>query len=172
MLLLQESGSSSHALCPKIPQITTAAGTIQQGSQAVIRTAPDEITAAAQSVKIHENDSPTRNTKLSPAALILDSSVEHLLVTTKIESNLAKTLLDQQTAVAGMISSKICTLHNLALHPLQTLITLQMTIKGYKGSISHYAKAIIDWLRWSKGRIFYVGARKDWDIILGSPALR
>ena len=71
-----------------------------------------------------------------------------------------------------MISSKFCTLHNLALHPLQTTITLQMTMKGYKGSISHYAKAIIHCLQWSKGRIFYVGARKDWDMILGSPTPR
>jgi len=29
-----------------------------------------------------------------------------------------------------------------------------------------------DWLGWSKERIFYVAALKDWDMILGSLALR
>ena len=45
-------------------------------------------------------------------------------------------------------------------------------MKGSKGSISHYTKAIIDWLGCSEKRIFYVTAAKDWNIILGSRALR
>jgi len=45
-------------------------------------------------------------------------------------------------------------------------------MKGSKGSISHYTKVNCDWLGWSEERIFYVAARKDWDVILGSPALR
>ena len=135
-------------------------------------TATNEISSAAQSLKISENVSPTPKTKGSSSAPILDSSAEHLPFNTKIAGNLAKTLVDQQTAGADMISSTFCTLHNLLLHPLQTHITLQMTMKGSKGSISHYTKAIIDWLRWSEEWIFYVAAHKDWDIIVGSPALR
>jgi len=47
-----------------------------------------------------------------------------------------------------------------------------MTMKGSKGSISHYTKVNCDWLGWSKERIFYGAALKDWDVILGSPLLR
>ena len=133
--------------CPlKKLQITTAAGTTQQGSQPTISTASNEISSAAQSLKISENFSPTPKIKVFSSASILDSSAEHLLVTTKMAGNLAKTLVDQQTAGADMISSKFCTRNNLLLYPLQTPIILQMTMKGYKGSISHCTKAIIDWL--------------------------
>jgi len=45
-------------------------------------------------------------------------------------------------------------------------------MKGSKGSISYYTKVNCDWLGWSEERIFYVGVLKDWDVILGSPALR
>ena len=47
-----------------------------------------------------------------------------------------------------------------------------MTMTGSKGSISHYTKVNCDWLGWSEERIFYVATLKDWDVILGSPALR
>ena len=71
-----------------------------------------------------------------------------------------------------MISSTFCTLHNPPLHPLETPIILQMSMKGSNSSISHYDKAIIDWLGWSEERIFYVAGLEDWDIIIESPALR
>jgi len=111
---------------------------------------------------------PVTNSSQPP----LDAAKEHHLVTTKINDQPAKTLVDQQTAGADLIGSKFCTLHNLLLYPLKNPITLQMTMKGSKGSISHYTKVNCDWLGWSEERIFYVAARKDWDVILGSPALR
>jgi hypothetical protein len=103
---------------------------------------------------------------------MLDSSKEHLLVTTEINGHAAKTLVDQQTAGADLISSKFCTLHNLPLYDLRPPITLQMTMKGSQGSISHYTKAKCDWKGWSEERIFYVAGIRDWDVILGSPSLR
>jgi len=71
-----------------------------------------------------------------------------------------------------LIGSKFSTLHNLPLYSLKNPITLQMTMKGSKGSISDYTKVNCDWLGWSKEQIFYVAAVKDWNVILGSPALR
>ena len=132
----------------KKPHITTAAATIQQGSQPSISTAPNEISPAAQSVMMSQNSSAIPNTEGSSPTPILDSSEEHHLVTTEIAVNLAKTLVDQQTAGADMISSKFCNQNNLPLHPLQTPITLPMTIKGSKHAIRHYTKAIIHWLEW------------------------
>ena len=131
--------------CPLMkPQITTAAATIQQGSQPPARNTCNEIPSAAQSFKISKKFSRKPKTKESSATPILDSSAEHLLVTTEIAGNLAKTLVVQQTAGANMVSRKFCTFHNLILHPLQTPSTLQMPMKGSKGSISHCAKAFID----------------------------
>ena len=159
--------------CPlKKPQIATAAATIQQRSQSATSTAPNEISSTPQSCKISDNFSPTPKTKGSSPAPMLDSSAEHLLVTTEVAGNLAKTLVDQHTAGADKVSGKFCTFHNLFLHLLQTPMTLQMTVKGSKSSISDYTKATIDWLVWSEERIFYVAALKHWHIILGSPASR
>jgi len=72
----------------------------------------------------------------------------------KINDQPAKTLVHQQTAGADLISSKFCTLYNLPLYPLKNSITLRMTMKGSKGSISHYTKVNCDWLGWSEERIF------------------
>jgi len=45
-------------------------------------------------------------------------------------------------------------------------------MKGSKGSISHCTKVNCDWVGWSEEQIFYVAALKDWDVILGSSALK
>jgi len=148
-------------------QIRTATGTITNEITEV--THPSKITSAAQFIL---EDPSTPHTKGNSSQLPLDAAKEHLLVTTKINDQPAKTLVDQQTAGADLISSKFCTLHNLPLYPLKNPITLQMTMKGFKGSTSHYTKVNCDWLGWSEKRIFYVAALKDWDVILGSPALR
>jgi len=154
--------------CPlKKNQIRSAAGTITHEITEV--THPSNITSAAQFIL---EDPPTSHTRGNPSQPPLDAAKEPLLVTTKINDQPAKTLVDQQTAVADLISSKFCTLHNLPLYPLKNPIIMQMTMKGSKGSISHYTKVNCDWLGWSEERIFYVAVLKDWDVILGSPALR
>jgi len=154
--------------CPlKKNQIRSAAGTITHEITEV--THPNKITSAAQFIL---EDPPTPHTKGNSSQPPLDAAKEHLLVTTKIHDQPAKTLVEQQTAGADLISSKFCTLHNLPLYPLKNPIILQMSMKGSKGSISHYTKVNCDWLGWSEERIFYVAALKDWDVILGSHALR
>jgi len=154
--------------CPlKKNQIRSAVGTITHEITEV--SPPSKISSAAQFILA---DPPTPHTKGNSSQPPLDAAKEHLLVTTKINDQPAKTLGDQQTAGADLISSKFCTLHNLPLYPLKNPITLQITMKGSKGSISHYTKVNCDRLRWSEERIFHVAARKDWDGILGSPALR
>jgi len=115
---------------------------------------------------------PAPSTKGKAVQPILDSAKEHLLVTTEINGHAAKTLIDQQTAGADLISSKFCTLHNLPLYNRRPPITLQITMKGSQGSISHYTKANCDWKGWSEERVFYVAGIRDWDVILGSPSLR
>jgi len=154
--------------CPlKKNQIRSAAGTITHEKTDV--THPSKITSIAQFIL---EDPPTPPTKGNSSQLPLDAAKEHLLVTMKINDQPAKTLVDQQTAGADLISTQFCTLHNLLLYSLKNPITLQMTMKGSKGSISHYTKVNCDWLGWSEECIFYVAALKDWDVILGSPALR
>jgi len=154
--------------CPlKKNQIRIAAGTITHEITEV--THPSKITSAAQFIL---EDPPTPHTKDNSRQPPLNAAKEHLLFTTKINDQPAKTLVDQQTAGADLISSKFCTLHNLPLYPLKNPITLQMTMRGSKRSISHYTKVNCDWLGWTEERILYVTALKDWDVILGSPALR
>jgi len=154
--------------CPlKKNQIRSATGNITHEITEV--THSSMITSAAQFML---EDPPTPHTKGNSSQPPLDAAKEHLLVTKKINNQPAKTLVDQQTAGADLISSKFCTLHNLPLCALKNHITLQMTMKGSKGSISHYTKVNCDWLGWSEERIFYVAALKDWDVILRSSALR
>jgi len=154
--------------CPlKKNQIRNTAGTITHEITEVKH--PSKITSAAQFIL---EDPPTLHTKDNSGQPPLNAAKEHLLVTMEINDQPAKTVVDQQTAGADLISSKFCTLHNLPLYLLKNPITLQMTMKGSKGSISHYTKVNCDWLGWSEERIFYVPALKDWDVILGSPALR
>jgi len=154
--------------CPlKKTQIRSAAGTTTNEITEV--THHSKITSAYQFIL---EDPPTPQTKGNSTQPPLDAAKEHLLVTTKINDQPAETFVDQQTAGADLICSKFCTLHNLPFYLLKNPITLQMTMKGYKGSISHYTKVNCDLLEWSEERIFYVAALKDWDVILASPALR
>jgi len=67
-------------------------------------------------------------------------------VTTKVNEHIAKILVDQQTADADLISSTFCTLHKILLHKMNPPITLQMTTKGSRGSLTHYVIVQLDWL--------------------------
>jgi len=93
-------------------------------------------------------------------------------VTTKVKDQIAKTLVDQQTAGADLISSTFCTLHKIPLHKMNPPVILQMTMKGSRGSLTHYVTVQLDWLGYLEGRTMLVATLKDWDVILGSPALR
>jgi len=148
-------------------QIRSTAGTITHEITEV--THPSKITSAAQFIL---EDPPSPYIKDNSSQPPLDVAKEHLPVTTKINGQPAKTLVDQQTAGADLISNKFCTLYNLPLYSLKNPIILQMTMKGSKGSISYYTKVNCEWLEWSEERILYVAALKDWDVILGSPELR
>jgi len=69
-------------------------------------------------------------------------------VTTKVNDQIAKTLVDQETASVDLISSTFCTLHKIPLHKMNPSVTLQMTMKGSKGSLSHYVIVQLDWLEY------------------------
>jgi len=71
------------------------------------------ITSAAQSFL---EDPLTPHTKGNSSQAPLDAAKEHLPVTTKIKDQPAKTLVDQQTVGADLITRKFCTLHNLPLY--------------------------------------------------------
>jgi len=134
--------------CPsKKQQTRSAAGTIQHEQQIVH---PDKITSAAQSLKLQPAEIPAPSTKGKAVQPILYSAKEHLLITMEINRHTAKTQIDQQIAGADLIGSKFCTLPNLPLYDLRPTITLQMTMKGSQGSISHYTKSNCDWKRWSE----------------------
>jgi len=148
-------------------QIRRAAGTIIHEITGV--THSSKIASIAQFIL---EDPPTPHMKGNSSQPPLDVAKEHLLVITKINDQPAKTLVDQQTAGADLISSKFYILHNLLLYPLKNPITLQITMKGSKGSISYYTKVNCDWLGWSEERIFYLAILKDWVVILRSPTLR
>jgi len=124
-------------------QIRSAAATITHEITEV--THPSKITSAAQFIL---ENLPIPHTKGNSSQPQLNTGKEHLLVTTKINDQPAKTLVDQQTAVVDLNSSKFGTLHNLPLYHLKNPITLQMTMKGSQESISHYTKVIGDWLGW------------------------
>jgi len=75
--------------CPDRKQkISSAAGTLDKES-------PSEVTTAAQSIVQKAAVPPTKGLGATP---VLDSVKEHLLVTTKVNNQIAKTLVDQQTA--------------------------------------------------------------------------
>jgi len=152
----RKTGHNAVNCALKKNQIRSTAGTIPHEITEV--THPSKITSAAQFIV---EDPPTPHTKGNSSQPPLDAAKEHLLVTTKINDQPAKTLVGQQTAGADLISSKFCTLHNLLLYLLKNPITLQMTMKGSKEAISHYTKVNCDWLGWSEERIFSVAALKD-----------
>jgi len=149
--------------CPdRKRKISSAAGTLDEES-------PSKIKTAAQSIVQKAAVPPTKGLGASP---VLDSVKEHLLVTTKVNDQIAKTLVDQQTAGADLIISTFCTLHKIPLHKMNPPVTLQMTMKGSRGSLSHCVIVQLDWLGYLEERTMLVAALKDWDVILGSPALR
>jgi len=47
-----------------------------------------------------------------------------------------------------------------------------MTRKGSRGSLTHYVIVHLDWLGYLEERTMLVAAHKDWDVMLGSPALK
>jgi len=149
--------------CPdRKRSISSTAGTLDEES-------PSEIMTAAQSIVQKAAVPPTKGLGATPA---LDSVKKHLLVTTKVNEHIAKTLVDQQTAGADLISSTFCTLHKIPLHKMNLPVTLQMTMKGSRGSLTHYIIVQLDWLGYLEERTMLMAALKDWDVILGSPALR
>jgi len=77
---------------------------------------------------------------------ILDSGKEYLLITTKVNEHIAKTLVDQQTAGADLISSTFYILHEILLYKMNPPITLQMTMQGSRGSLTHYVIVQLNWL--------------------------
>jgi len=124
---------------------------------------------AAQSIVQKAAIRPTKGLGVMP---VLDSVKEHLLVTTKVNDQIAKTLVDQQTAGIDLISSTFCTLHKIPLHKKNPPVTLQMTMKGSRDSLTHYVIVQLDWLGYLKEKTMLVAGLKDWDVILRSPALR
>jgi len=92
-------------------------------------------------------------------------------VTTKVNDQIVKTLVDQQTAGAVRISSTFYILYKILLHKMNAPVTLQMTMKGSRGSLTHYVIVQLDWLGYLEERTMLVATLKDWDVILGSPAL-
>jgi len=149
--------------CPDSKRkFSSAAGTLDKES-------PSEIMTAAQSI-VQKAATPT--TKGLGATPILDSVKEHLLVTTKVNEYVAESLVDEQTAGADLISSTFCILHKIPLHKMNPPVILQMTMKGSRGFLTHYIIVQLDLLGYLEERTMLVGALKDWDGILGSPALR
>jgi len=149
--------------CPdRKPKISSAAGTLNKES-------PSEIKTAAQSIV---QKAAVLLMKGLGAMPVLDSVKEHLLVTTKVNDQIPKTLVDQQTAGADLISSTFCTLHKIPLHKMNLPVTWQMTMQGSRGSLTHYFIVQLDWLGYVEKRTMLVAALKDWDVILGSPALK
>ena len=115
--------------CPdRKRKISSATGTLNKES-------PPEINTAAQSIVQKAATPPMKDLGAMP---VLDSVKEHLLVTTKVNDEIAKTLVDQQTAGANLISSTFCTLHKIPLHKMNLPVILQMTMKGSRGSLTHY----------------------------------
>jgi len=147
--------------CPdRKRKISSAAGTLDEES-------PSEIKTAAQSIVQQAAVPPTKGLGASP---VVDSVKEHLLVTTKVNDQTAKTLVDQQTAGADLISSMFCTLYKILLHKMNPPVTLQMTMKGSRGSLTHYVIVQLDWLGYLEERTMLVPllitGMLSWDLLL------
>jgi len=104
---------------------------------------PSEIKTAAQSMVQKATVPPTKGLGATP---VLDSVKEPRLVTTKVNNQIVKTLVDQQAAGADLISSTFCILHKIPLHKMNPPVTLQMTMKGLRGSLTYYIIVQLDWL--------------------------
>jgi len=114
--------------CPdRKRKISSAAGTLDEESLSEIKT-------AAQSIVQKAAVPPTNGLGVTP---VLDSVKKHLLVTTKVNDQIANTLVDQQTAGADLISSTFCTLHKIPLHKMNPPVTLQMTMKELRSFLTH-----------------------------------
>jgi len=124
---------------------------------------------AAQSIVQKAAIPPTNGLGTTP---VLDLVKEDLLVTTKVNEHIAKILVDQQTTGTDLISSTFYTLHKIALYKMNPPVTLQMTMKGSRSSLTHYVIVQLDWLAYLEERTMLVATLKDWDVILESPALR
>jgi len=138
--------------CPdRKTKISSAAGTLNEESLS-------EIKIAAQSI-IQKAALPTM--KGLGASPVLDSVKEHLLVTTKVKDQIAKTFVVQQTAGADLISSTFCILHKIPLYKMNPPVTLQMTMKESTGSLTHCVIVQLDWLGCLEERTMLVAALKD-----------
>jgi len=118
-------------------KISSAAGTFDKESLS-------EIMTAAQSIVQKAAIPPTKALVATP---VVDSVKEHLLVTNKVNKHTAKTLVDQQTTSADLISSTFCTLHKIPLCKMNPPITLQRTMKGLRGFLTYYVIVQLDCLR-------------------------
>jgi len=138
--------------CPdRKRKISSVAGTLDKESLS-------EITTAAQSIVYKAAIPPAKDLGATP---VLDSVKKHLLVTIKVNEHTAKILVDQQTASADLISSTFCTLHKIPLHKMNSPITLQMTMKGSRGSLTYYIIVQLDWLGYLEQRTMLVTALKN-----------
>jgi len=123
--------------CPdRKRKISSAVDTLDEES-------PSEIMTAAQSIVQKAAVPPTKGLGATP---VLDSVKKHLLMTTKVNEHPVKTLVDQQTTGANLISSTFCTLYKIPLHKMNLPVTLQMTMKGSRSSLTHYVIVQLDWL--------------------------
>src|SRR5213594_1278929 len=67
---------------------------------------------------------------------------EHMVVETKVNGHSAKTLIDNQTIGADLISNQFCITYAIPLQQLETPVTINLPLKESRGS-SH-KKATID----------------------------
>ena len=158
------------------PSINSAATTLTPTDQETI---PTEITTAASAINtLHKVPMTTFTPKANyaqKAKIIprIKANIErdHVLVETRINGHLAKTLVDQQTVGGDLISNKFCTTYKIPTIPLKENITINHTTKGSKGSCNSYAQVTLDYGNYSETRNFYVCALHAWDVIPGEPAL-
>jgi hypothetical protein len=163
------------------PSINSAATILIHTSQ---DTFPTEITTAASAITLRKVPALPVSTKTTYAKSAktlpqFKTNIErdHVLVETRINGHLAKTLVDQQTVGGDLISNKFCMTYNIPTIPLKEHITINHTTKGPKGTCNSYAQVTLEYVNGSGGssysetRIFYVCALHAWDVILGEPAL-
>ena len=94
-----------------------------------------------------------------------------LIAHVQINGHSAKALIDQQTIGANLISNKFCAVHEIPLEQLEKPISIQMTLKGSRGSATHKAIVEINYGQYQETEEFLVCNLSNWDVILGDPAL-
>jgi len=138
--------------CPdKKRKISSAAGILDEEPLSEIKT-------VAQSIVQKAAIPPTKGLGATP---VLDSVREHILVTTKVNDQIAKTLVDQQIAGADLISSTFCTLHKIPLQKINPPVTSQITMKGSRDSLTQCVIVQLDWLGCLEERTILVAAFND-----------